>query len=301
VAVPVWQPEVVVGDDMARRLVRAQFPVVDTSKVEQLGFGWDNTAFLIGGFVFRFPRRTIAVELIEREMSVLPAIAALLPTQIPVPIFRGVPDDEYPWPFAGYEMLYGHVASSFELDDSQLAELAAPLGAFLRALHAIDPAGPIGDRLPGDTIGRLDHARRFPLATERLAELESAGQLHDVEPFLEFLGANPPGRCALPRIVHGDMYARHLLLDQDKHLCGVIDWGDVHVGDPALDLAIALTMLPKASRAAFVAAYGEVAEQTWNRATYRAMYHSIMVACYGQTTGDVEMLRIGLDGLERLR
>ncbi|MCH7839494.1 MAG: phosphotransferase [Planctomycetes bacterium] len=38
-------------------------------------------------------------------------------------------------------------------------------------------------------------------------------------------------------LVHRDLYARHMLVDDDGRPCGVIDWGDVHVGDPAIDLS----------------------------------------------------------------
>ena len=51
--------------------------------------------------------------------------------------------------------------------------------------------------------------------------------------------------------VHGDLYARHLLLDDHKKLCGVIDWGDVHLGDRALDLSIAYSFLPAEARLCF--------------------------------------------------
>jgi hypothetical protein len=34
--------------------------------------------------------------------------------------------------------------------------------------------------------------------------------------------------------VHGDLYARHLLISDDRQLACVIDQGDVHRGDPAV-------------------------------------------------------------------
>ena len=45
-----------------------------------MGAGWDNTAYLVNGeWVFRFPRRTIAVPLLEAEGRVLPKLAPRLP------------------------------------------------------------------------------------------------------------------------------------------------------------------------------------------------------------------------------
>jgi aminoglycoside phosphotransferase (APT) family kinase protein len=134
-----------------------------------------------------------------------------------------------------------------------------------------------------------------------MAELEAAGILRDVEPLLEYMAKHPPALCDDPRVVHGDLYARHLLLDEKKNLCGAIDWGDLHVGDPALDLAIALTTLPQSALPMFLSAYGNVDRTAWERATYRAIYHSVLVAHYGHAAGDAEMLRVGIDSLARLR
>ena len=33
-------------------------------------------------------------------------------------------------------------------------------------------------------------------------------------------------------LVHGDLYCRHLMFDQEK-LVGIIDWGDVGINNPA--------------------------------------------------------------------
>ena len=128
---PIWHPEIAVDEEAARVLIRAQFPQLDASRVEAIGFGFDNTAFLVGdAYVFRFPRRAIAVALIEREMAVLPAIAPLVPVPIPVPILDGRPDGAYPWPFAGYKLLNGSTASSLNLSDADCERIAEPLGAF---------------------------------------------------------------------------------------------------------------------------------------------------------------------------
>ncbi|WP_158542454.1 GTPase HflX [Lujinxingia litoralis] len=39
-----------------------------------------------------------------------------------------------------------------------------------------------------------------------------------------------------PVPVHGDLHPGHLLLDEQARVVGVIDWSEVHLGDPAIDL-----------------------------------------------------------------
>ncbi len=150
------------------------------------------------------------------------------------------------------------------LDDAALATLAAPLGAFLRALHAIEPAAlraaggtddPRGDAARIAARGR-DWLRRGALSTADLARADAV------------LTAPPPTDVAAT-VIHGDCHAGNLLVDA-AGLTAVIDWGDASLGDPAVDLAIAWS-LPPAARAAFVAAYGPITAPTWARARIGAL------------------------------
>lgn len=298
-----WEPEFDVDEAFARALIGEQFPQLAGASLRRFGAGMDNVAFLVDGrYVFRFPRRAFVVPLLEREERILPRIAGALPIPVPFPQFIGTPGAAYPWTFAGYERLPGTSACSVDLTGDDRRSLAEPLGAFLCALHAIDPAIGADAGLPADEFGRLDHGRRFPLARQRYAELHEAGLLQDPQPFLRFLETHAPGKAREPRrIVHGDLYARHLLVGSDRRLCGIIDWGDAHLGDPALDISIAFSMLPPDSHAAFAAAYGPIDEETWMLAKYRAVYHGALVAHFGMHIRDAALRDAGLAGLQSIR
>lgn len=293
-----WTAEVEIGPGVARAAIARQFPELGSLAVEPFGEGWDNAAFLIGGtYVFRFPRRKVAVDLIERELGLLPVLASQLTLPIPVPLFAGDPSEVFPWPFAGYRLLEGKALDDALLGDDDLVALASQCGTFLRALHAVSPHSM--PPLPGDTIGRLDHARCSIKIRPRLTELQRAGLIEDSAPWLEVLdGIAPDGpRADRACVVHGDLYVRHILVDERGVAAGIIDWGDVHVGDPSLDLAIAFSIFPTAVRSEFARAYGAMDERTWELARYRAIYHSSLVAHYGHTIGDRHLVRAGLDGL----
>ena len=92
-------------------------------------------------------------------------------------------------------------------------------------------------------------------------------------------------------LVHGDLYFRHLLVNTDNQLAGVIDWGDVHLGDPAIDLAIALTFLPPKAEEVFRRSYGPIAPLTWQIARLRALWHSVTVLLYGHDIEDADLVR----------
>ncbi|MGC1381646.1 MAG: phosphotransferase [Candidatus Baltobacteraceae bacterium] len=294
-----WAAELEVTATLAERSIAAQFPQLAPATARPLGEGWDNAAFLVNGaYVFRFPRRAIAAELIATECRVLPLLAGRLPLAVPDPSMPGRPSAAYPWPFAGYRLLPGVPLSALRPADDAYEALARPLGAFLRALHGLDCRALRKAGLPGDAIGRLDRERMLPKMRARLEVLENAGftgETNLASAYLERLG---PSLSATPRaLAHGDLYARHILVADALVPTAIIDWGDLHFGDPAVDLSIAYAVLPPSARAAFVATYGAIDARTAELARFRAIYHSTMVAHYGYRIGDGDLIYAGLRGV----
>ncbi|XVQ08691.1 phosphotransferase [Spirillospora sp. CA-255316] len=124
---PEWAPEHEVGPDLAARLVAERWPELRGVAMEPLGIGWDNTVFVAGGeWVFRFPRRSVAVPLIEREIAALPVLGPRLPLPIPVPeyVARGGSPD-FPWPFWGARMVPGRELAEAGLGDGARERAAA--------------------------------------------------------------------------------------------------------------------------------------------------------------------------------
>jgi len=91
-------------------------------------------------------------------------------------------------------------------------------------------------------------------------------------------------------VVHGDFYVRHIMVDDRCKVTGVIDWGDLHMGDPAIDLGVLFAFLPIEAHAEFLQTYGEVSEGTWHLARLRAIYHSSIFALYGHDTKNADVL-----------
>ncbi len=293
-----WTAQIEVDVATARRLIDQQWPELSGLPLRRLGNGWDNTVFGVGAEkVFRFPRREIAVALVEMEAKVLPWLAPQLPVAIPHPRYFGVASVEFPWPFLGYGFLPGRTACQFGLSVEARTQLAGALGYFLRVLHALDPAPALALGLMPDPFKRFDVAARNEKAMERLEKLQSRGLLPDLGALPEALDAAQGVR--LPndlRIVHGDLYVRHLVINQGL-LAGVIDWGDMHLGQPAADLAIVHSFLPPAAHSRFFDAYGAIDEAVWILSRFRAIGHLAAVTDYAREIGDAALLREGILGL----
>lgn len=301
---PAWQPEHPVSLARAQALIAAQWPAGgEPARLVHLGAGWDNDAFLLGDWVIRFPRRAVAVPLLRTEAAVLPWIAERTGLPIPCPAFVGAPALDYPAPWAAYRRLPGQTADRAPLDDMARARLAAPLATWLSTLHALPPAEATRRGAPDDTLARTDLPRRLALAQERLQALAGPDQSTASTALMGAWRALPPDATAAGQaarvLVHGDLYSRHVLVD-DGALSGLIDFGDLHVGDAALDLAVAWALLPRACHSTFRAAYGGVPDEVWARARFRAAHHAIAELAYAVAVDDAPLARAARWALDQL-
>ena len=176
--------------------------------------GYDfEVAIVDDEWVFRFPRRAGVAEALEVEIVLLPALESTLP--VAVPSFEYVSRDPL---FVGYRLIRG---------EPLVDEDADSVRAFLEALHALDPSGlPVAG---SDWIeayrGQCAEFERLVLPhVDRDLRQQAIGFFGEAETLVGFQ----------PALVHADLGPAHLLV-RDGRLAGVIDWGDVRVGDPALD------------------------------------------------------------------
>lgn len=299
---PEWDPEIQVDADRARGLIESQFPELRGVSVVEVAAGWDNVVFLVDNrWAFRFPRRAIAIPGIHREIEVLGRLATHLPLPIPVPRFIGEPADGYPWPWFGAEWLPGVELAESELPDDQRVEIGAQLGTFLRELHSSRLSRLVGAGLPVDPMRRADMGMRIPFARRRLDQV-IADELWTMTAAVQRLLDEATGLPIPPRtlVSHGDLHVRHVLVDpQRRASTGIIDWGDVSLGDPSADLSIAFGSFAGAARRAFLEAYGPIDRLTELRSRVIATFLAAALLAYAAESGMEPLRRESLRSLER--
>ncbi len=298
-AAPRWTAERVVSRDEAQALIAAQFPDVRErarrAVRQRLGQhrvpGRRRVRLSLSA-----PRdRRAAHRARDRDPAVARRRAAC--SRFPRPRFAGTPCGGYPWPFAGYPV-------SRRNDRVRTARRAGRHTARARARGICARAACARSRRT-----RSSAACRATRSAGSSTRAASTSRATGWSSCARRARTSIRGRCSSrwppiapradegdARIVHGDLYARHVLLAGDGALAGVIDWGDVHVGDPALDLAVGDLIFTPADRAAFFAAYGDIGERTRLRARYRAIYHAALVADYGTRIGDAALVCAGVVG-----
>jgi aminoglycoside phosphotransferase (APT) family kinase protein len=302
-----WAAEIEIPEQLARQLLDEQFPEFSGCSLSLLGEGWDNAAWQVGDdWVFRFPRRHVGADLIDTEFAVVPTIVDRLTAPVACPRRLGKPTSDYPWPFAGYPLIRGVELCEAAPAADRRHKLAEEIGEFLRALHSVSAEEAISLGAPRDTIGRLDIEKRSTQAREHLARAAELGIIDTPARWERLLDrlvplCKPPGTDCL---VHGDLYSRHVIVDSpndgDARLAGIIDWGDVHAGDPSADLACAWSLFDAAGRQKLLEHYGKVSEETLTLARVRAISHSSVCAVYGREGNVPALEQASKDALQWL-
>lgn len=234
--------DVEVTVELVRELLRAQHPDLAALPLAPLAHGWDNELFRLGDeLIVRLPRRTSAAALMENELRWLPVIARHCSLPISVASRRGIPGDGYPYAWSVVPYLPGRPVGETMLDEAS----ARVLGRFVRELHVEAPTHAPRNPLRGVPLGcRHD---RFEQAIAALAPRRDVALLRATwQRCLETPAWEGP-----PVWLHGDLHALNVLCD-GRQICGVIDFGDLGAGDPAVDLVIAFTSFGDRDRAVFL-------------------------------------------------
>jgi aminoglycoside phosphotransferase (APT) family kinase protein len=249
------------------RLIAGQCPQWADEPVRPVGKpGVDNSTFRLGDDkLVRLPRFERWIGQVTREQRWLPYLAPHLPLPIPKPLARGEPAEGFPYPWSVYEWLPGEPADVAELTD--LRQVATDLAEFLLALRDIDATdGPPPESSNGFRGCDLADERDSPVVRSYMEQrIDRLDGILDTKPIRELWAHTlaTPVWSQDPVWVHGDPAPTNLLA-HDGRLGAVIDFGTLAVGDPAVDLIAAWTLLDADSRRVFRDKL-DIDDDTWTR------------------------------------
>lgn len=245
---------------VVQRLVRDQRPDLGDCPLARVANGWDNATFRLGdNLAVRLPRRAEAAPLILHEQRYLPDISHRSPVAVPVPVHAGRPTSDFPWPWSIVRWVPG--AAAADVGPAGRGPAAQGLADFLLSLH-----------VPAETGVPVNPFRGVPLTDRDAVLVERLGD-HERYPQAAALRAVWAQACAAKAwdgpamMLHGDLHPGNILLADDGSLAGVIDFGDVGAGDPAVDLALGWLMFDAGALRRFMGVFGSAADgDTWMRA-----------------------------------
>jgi aminoglycoside phosphotransferase (APT) family kinase protein len=244
--------EVLIDEALVRGLLREQHADLAGLRLERVDAGWDNDLWRLGDdLAVRLPRRQLGALLTVHEHRWLPGLAPGLPLPVPAPVRVGTPSGGFPWLWSVVPWIDGEPGARSPVRDGPAGALA--LAGFLRALHV--PA-------PGE-VPFHPYGRGGPLAGQEQRFEELLGRIGDAvdgEPARAVwqAGADAAAHADDAVWLHADLHAANVVT-RDGALVGVLDFGDICRGDPAIDLAAAWMLLPDAAAiGVFLDAYGGV-------------------------------------------
>ncbi|WP_344471024.1 aminoglycoside phosphotransferase family protein, partial [Glycomyces algeriensis] len=251
-------------------LLEEQHPDLAGLELKSVDGGWSNQMWRLGpDLAVRIPRHEGAPELLEREHRLVPGIAPRLPLPVPVPTRLGRLTERFPHTWLIATWVHGTPADIAPITD---AESATVLAEFLTALHTDGPETPANDGR-GAPLAAMDDHFEQALARHRGIDADRARAI--------WRGALEAPQRDQPDVwLHGDLHPANVVVD-DGALAGVIDFGDVFVGDPAVDLAAAWILLPDGAAEPFFNAYKAAEESVVLRARGRALIKALVLLDIG--------------------
>jgi aminoglycoside phosphotransferase (APT) family kinase protein len=249
------------------RLIAGQFPHWTDEPVRPVGKpGVDNSTYRLGDDkMVRLPRFERWIGQVTREQRWLPVLAPHLPLPVPTPLAQGEPAEGFPYPWSVYGWLPGEPADVADLTD--LRQVALDLAEFLLALQGVDATdGPPPESSNGFRGCDLADERDSPVVRSymehRISRLDGILDTAPIRELWDHTLATPVW-SRKPVWVHGDPAPANLLAN-DGRLSAVIDFGTLAVGDPAVDLIAAWSLLDADSRKVFRDKLN-VDDDTWTR------------------------------------
>jgi aminoglycoside 2''-phosphotransferase len=276
--------------------VRAAYPelAISSARVIDTESQFNDVLVIDEALVLRFPRTTQATEALAHEVAVLRRLQGRLSLPVPNPMLMGqdAVTGEISW--MGYALLPGEPLWDEELEvlgEADQRQVALQLAGFLHALHTLPPAEvmpELGARAEAQFWAGLFAAFRDELYSfmrpAARSEVDALGDAIRAE-----LERVPPA----PALIHGDFGGGNILYDPSaRRVTGVIDFGGVTLGDPAVDIA-ALSCYGEPFLALGAPAYPGMAALLPRARLYRATF-ALQQALWALRDGDAEAFEDGI-------
>ncbi|WP_194897807.1 aminoglycoside phosphotransferase family protein [Catenulispora pinisilvae] len=257
------------GQDLVRALLKDQHPDLADLELRDVPGGWGNQQFRLGAdLAVRMPRGEVPSFQARLEQRWLPTFVDRLPLPTPMPVRVGEPSELFGYPWTIMRWVEGEPADQAPITR---AESADALAGFLAALHQPAPAdAPVSER-------RVDGEATIQRWLADLEDREVAEAAREV--WLTAVAA-PKWRGGAVWL-HTDLHPANVVV-RDGMLAGVVDFGDLGSGDPAIDLSAAWILLPAGSADRFFEVYQRADDADITRARGWAVLRAMTLIAIGR-------------------
>ncbi|MCY7749427.1 macrolide 2'-phosphotransferase MphK [Bacillus inaquosorum] len=251
-------------------------------------------------WVLRKPRRSDVVERAASEGRTLAFLRTVLTAD--------VPDWKIHTPeLIAYPMLKGTPAAGIDLEQKQYVwnmnhqppsdHFIRTLAEILAELHGVNPADACQsgikvmspEEVRRNTVESMDDVKNKLGVSEQLWQRWQTWINDD---------AYWPGFSAL---IHGDLHPAHILIGQNEHVTGLLDWTEAKVADPAKDFIFYQMLFGEEETARLLEYYHQAGGRIWAKmqehiAEMQAAY-PLEVAKFALQTQQEEHINMALEAL----
>jgi aminoglycoside phosphotransferase (APT) family kinase protein len=246
--------DLAINEALVRSMLEEQYPDLAGLELREVVGGWGNRMWRLGDdLAVRIPRTQRDAAPLAKEYEWVPRLPEGLPLPVPKPVHLGEGSDRFPHNWTVVTWVAGTPADFEPVE--QVEPSAAILAGFLGALHQAAPADAPRDGHRGGPLAPITAHVEKRLAT--IEEYPAMTSLNAEIPRLREVWADAAAADLWegpPVWIHGDIHSANALTTGGI-LSGVIDFGELCVGDPADDLASAWVLLPDGGAEACFAHY----------------------------------------------
>jgi aminoglycoside 2''-phosphotransferase len=228
-----------------QQTIEKECPALQVSSCKLLHSGQFNDLALVNNeLVFRFPRAAHTAARLARELRLMAVIGPRLTLATPQVVYTSRDLVTPGTAFAAHRLIPGAPLEPIvvaRLPQGVMEALAAQMGQFLNQLHGLGLDDLRAVTLEEDL--RLEDTRESwasfyrAVGKQLFAEMRPEARRSVTSLFENYL-ENPQLHTFSPCLRHGDLGPSNILYDPaGQRLSGIIDFDDIAVGDPAVDVA----------------------------------------------------------------
>lgn len=203
------------------------------SKIQKIGEGWMSLAYLVNDhLVFRFPKEADGGKSLEKEKKALPYLQKCISLKIPEFAYFGLQENGLP--FTGYNILPGVPLNDLyeEVPLNVRQKIARPVANFIKEISSVPYEIAKELELPENDFYK-EYFNTLEEIKGGVFDLLSTGLKDYISNQFSWYLNNKKNFEYVPTVLHGDLSTDHLLFDSNtEELVGVIDFGDLELGDP---------------------------------------------------------------------
>ncbi|MBI5356641.1 aminoglycoside phosphotransferase family protein [Candidatus Collierbacteria bacterium] len=222
-----------------REIIQRLFPNIKDGQIQIFDDGWDYVVFVIEGQkAVRFPRRPDYAKKLPVEVAFLNHFGGQFPVSVPKLTLHA--DKKTCLPYVTYDFIPGvqfkkNVSDTFSKEELRL--IASRIGNFLEKLHSLSV-----NKVKKLGVRQVESLKTWrnkfeKIKTNVFPHISRPEQNWATSIFQNFFTIVQESPIPLT-VIHSDIMPEHIIVNPKTHtLSGIIDFGDIEIGDPAYDFA----------------------------------------------------------------